>query len=59
MWQPLLKELSVKLLALMDCLKLLHIGKRVDSKSSRKSSLLTESIFRYVYRTYCDSFWMF
>ena len=44
-----LKELSVKLSALMDCLKLLHIGKRVDSKSSRKSSLLTESNFRYVY----------
>ena len=44
-----LKELSVKLLALMDCIKLLLVGKRVNSDSSRKSSLLTKSNFRYVY----------
>ena len=31
--QHSLRELSVKSTALMDCIKLLHVGKRVDSKS--------------------------
>ena len=43
------KELSVKLAAFMDYLKLLHIGKKVDNKSLRKSSLLTESDLQYLY----------